>query len=277
VQIATDGLGGLLVTGCNRTQALAVLQVATTHFAQQHQHDLRAFAELLQELPESATPNISRSRKLAQEMGDQLNALILRDPMLSTSGQPIDIGELFGTTGGPPTVSVISLFALNDLSAQAAFIGRLAMAVFDWIRRNPARDGLRGLFVVDEAAPFLPRSSSESKDALMLLCQQYGVGLLLATQNPMDLDYNATAQFATQFFGTANQPQVVRFIEDVMEQRGLRNLNPSALKPGWFYVSAPSLKQPVKLQAPMCFSWHPRNRTLTDDEILERVRRGRVG
>jgi hypothetical protein len=279
VQIATDSLGGLLVTGRNRTRALAVLQAAMTHFARQQGHDLQAFGELLQELPESATPNISRARKLAQEMGDQLNALILRDPMLSTTGQPIDIGELFGATGGPPTVSVISLFALNDLSSQAAFIGRLAMAVFDWIRRNPARDGLRGLFVVDEAAPFLPRSSSESKDALMLLCQQarkYGVGLLLATQNPMDLDYNATAQFATQFFGTANQPQVVRFIEGVMEQRGLRNLNPSGLKPGWFYVSAPSLKQPIKLQAPMCLSWHPRNRTPTDEEILGRVhRRGR--
>jgi hypothetical protein len=245
------------------------------HFALQGGHELSALANLLQELPESATPNISRAQKLAHEMGDQLNALMLRDPMLSPTGRPLDIGELFGA-GGQPTVSVMSLFALNDLSSQAAFVGRLAMAVFDWIRRNPARDGMRGLFVIDEAAPFLPRSSSESKPHLMLLSQQarkYGVGLLVATQNPMDLDYNATAQFATQFFGTANQPQVVRYIEQVMEKRGLRNLNPSGLKPGSFYVSAPSLKQPIKLQVPMCLSWHPRNRTPTDEEILERARR----
>jgi len=277
VQIATDGLGPLLIAGRNRTQPMAVLQSAMKHFALQGRHDLQDLADILQNLPDSATPNISRAGKLAQEMGDQLTALMLRDPMLSPDGQPLDIGELFAAAGRPPTVSVMSLFALSDLSSQAAFIGRLAMAVFDWIRRNPARDGLRGLFVLDEAAPFLPsRSSAESKPALILLSQQarkYGVGLLLATQNPMDLDYNATAQFATQFFGTANQPQVVRYIEEILEQRGLRNLNPSALKPGWFYVSAPSLRQPVRLQAPMCLSWHPRNRTPSDDEILERVRR----
>jgi hypothetical protein len=37
--------------------------------------------------------------------------------------------------------------------------------------------------------------------------------------------------------------------------------------PVMFYVSAPSLKQPIKLQAPMCLSWHPRDRALTDDEM----------
>lgn len=276
VQLATDSLGALLTSGRNRTQPMAVLQAALKHFALQQGHELRAFADLLHDLPESATLNISRAQKMAQEMGDQLNALMLRDPLLSPTGQPLDIGELFGARGGPPTVSVISLFALSDPTSQASFIGRLAMAVFDWIRRNPPPEGLRGLFVLDEAAPFLPRSSSESKPALMLLSQQarkYGVGLLLATQNPMDLDYNATAQFATQFFGTANQPQVVRFIQDIMEKRGLRNLNPASLKAGSFYVSAPSLAQPIKLQAPMCLSWHPRNRTPTDEEILDRVRR----
>jgi DNA helicase HerA-like ATPase len=276
VQIATDSLGALLISGRNRTQPMAVLQATVKHFASQQGHELQALADLLQELPESATPNISRAPKMAKEIGDQLNALMLRDPMLSQNGQRLEMGDLFGKAGDPPTISVVSLFGLNDLSSQASFVGRLAMALFDWIRRNPARDGLRGLFVIDEAAPFLPRSSSESKPALMLLSQQarkYGVGLLVATQNPMDLDYNATAQFATQFFGTANQPQVVKFIADVMEQRGLRNLNPASLKAGSFYVSAPSLKQPIKIQIPMCLSWHPRNRTPTDEEILDRVRR----
>jgi DNA helicase HerA-like ATPase len=276
IQIATSGLGDRLAKRRNSAQAMAVLQAAVKHFGASRGHELKAFADLLQELPDSAMPNISKAPKLARDMGDELHALILRDPMLSPSGKPVDIGELFGAGGGVPTVSVISLFALSDLSSQAAFIGRLGLAIFEWIRRNPTVNGIRGLFVIDEAAPFLPRYSSESKAALLLLCQQarkYGVGLLMATQNPKDLDYNATAQFSTQFFGTANQPQVVSFIREVMEGRGMRSLNPGVLKPGEFYVSSPSMTQPIKLRAPMCLSWHPRNRTLTDEEILELARR----
>ena len=95
---------------------------------------------------------------------------------------------------------------------------------------------------------------------------------MLATQNPKDLDYNAAAQCSTQFFGMANQPQVIDFIREAMVAKGLLNLNPGGLKPGQFYVAAPSLKQPVKVVNPMRLSWHPRNQPPTDSEILARVK-----
>ncbi len=130
--------------------------------------------------------------------------------------------------------------------------------------------------MLDEAARFLPRNNAESKPGLMLLAQQarkYGLGLILATQNPKDLDYNATANFATQIFGTANAPQVVKYIREAMEQRGLTGLNPGQLKTGQFFCATPSLDRPVRLQAPMCLSRHPHNVLLSDEEILDRALR----
>jgi DNA helicase HerA-like ATPase len=110
----------------------------------------------------------------------------------------------------------------------------------------------------------------------MLLARQarkYGLGLILATQNPMDLDYNATANFSTQIFGKANAPQVVKFIQNEMERRGLPGMNPGELKTGQFYCATPSLDRPVRLQAPMCLSYHPNNIQLRDEDILSRAAR----
>ncbi|MEZ5404077.1 MAG: AAA family ATPase [Bryobacteraceae bacterium] len=277
VELATDGLAELVIKARDKTVPRAILKAAMTWFGRKEGHQLAGLVEILSELPGDARTGIQKEEKIAAEMGDRLRAVMLQDPLLAPGGEPLDPAVLFGADNGGATVSVISLFAMNDLSAQATFIGRLASALFSWIRRNPAKDGIRGLLVLDEAAPFLPsRRSAESKAALLLLSQQarkYGLGLVLATQNPMDLDYNATAQFATQLFGAANQPQVIRYIEEAMVQRGMRSLQPGRLKPGQFYVASPSLREPVKVQSPMCLSWHPNNRTPTDDEILERSRR----
>jgi DNA helicase HerA-like ATPase len=172
--------------------------------------------------------------------------------------------------------SILSIFALPDIETQARFIGRVAAVLFNWIRRNPDPGGrpMRGLFVLNEAADFLPRKNAASKPGLMLLARQarkYGLGLILATQNPMDLDYNATANFSTQIFGKANTPQVVAFIQKEIEQRGLPRVNPGELKTGQFYCATPSLGRPVRFQAALCLNAHPRNIQLRDEDILSRA------
>ena len=113
---------------------------------------------------------------------------------------------------------------------------------------------MTGLFVNDEARDFLPgKLTSASKQSLLQLARQarkYGLGLILATQNPMDLDYNAAAQCSTQFFAKANAPQVIDFIKGLIVD----------------------IQSPIKVAVPMCLSYHPDNKPLTEDEILARAR-----
>ncbi len=260
IEVAIAGLLPLAVQKKNPTVEKAILKKVVEWLTRQPQHsgsELERLIAGLRDLPAEAFQGYQNERKLAAGMADRIQATWVADPLYGGQGEDLDPAVLFGVNSARPRVSVVSLFAMSDVSAQARFIGQLASVLFNWIRRNPsqARSSVRGLLVLDEAAPFLPRNNAESKPALMLLAQQarkYGLGLLLATQNPKDLDYNATANFATQIFGTANTTQVVKFIQEAMEQRGLSGLNPGQLKAGEFFCATPSLQRPVRLQGSMC-------------------------
>jgi DNA helicase HerA-like ATPase len=196
----------------------------------------------------------------------------------------LDIGRLFGL-GNPKTrISVISFIGLQSLESQQQFVNQLAMALFTWIKKHPSvgATGVTGLFVLDEAKDFLPGGSSSSpcKKSLMRLAAQarkYGLGMVVATQNPKDLDYNAVAQFATQFFGRANSPQVIDFIDTMLQAKGGSGEGVARLQKGQFFVtSSEGLSHPVKIKAPLCLTNHPDGRPLTESEILKRAQAAKL-
>ncbi len=103
--------------------------------------------------------------------------------------------------------------------------------------------------------------------------RKFGLGILVATQNPKDLDYNAVAQFATQFFGRANSPQVIDFIDTILQAKGGSGEGVARLQKGHFFVtSSEGLAHPVKIKAPLCLSNHPDGRPLTESEVLARTK-----
>jgi hypothetical protein len=281
VDIAVAGLLPLAAQKRNSTVEKAIIKKVVEWLTTQPQHSGNEFERLiaaLRDLPAEAFQGYQNERKLAVGMADRIHAALSTDSLYGGDGEELDPAKLFGVNAARSRVSVLSLFAMPDIGTQARFIGQLASVLFNWIRRTPSPAGspVRGLLVLDEAARFLPRNNAESKPALMLLAQQarkYGLGLILATQNPKDIDYNAIANFSTQIFGTANAPQVVKFIREAMEQRGISGLNPSQLKAGQFFCATPSLDRPVRLQAPMCLSAHPHNTQLSDEDIIHRAQR----
>lgn len=235
----------------------------------------------LRDLPGEACQGYQNERRLAQSMADQIQATLVGDALYGGVGEVVDPSLLFGVGQSRPRVSVISLFAMPEIATQARFIGQLGSFLFHWIRHNPAPPDspVRGLLVLDEAARFLPRYNEASKPALLLLAQQarkYGLGMVMATQNPKDLDYTATANFATQLWGTASVPQVVRFIEETLAQRGISGLKPGMLRTGEFFCVSPSLPEPVEIRTPMCLSAHPHNTQLSDEQILSRALDGKI-
>ncbi len=267
-------------TGETARKKKGVLAGAMRYFARHGGGGIEALIGFLSDMPIEAGGEISSSPRIAGSVADSLRAAVQTEPLLRTGADTVDPGLLFGLGTERTRISVISLVGLCTPSAQQNFVNQLAMALFSWIKKHPSvgLHGLTGLFVVDEAKDFLPSvSTTPCKQNLMLLAAQarkYGLGLILATQNPKDLDYRAVAQFSTQFFGQAHSPQVIEFIQKLVAEKGGSGDNVGRLQKGQFYFISEGIQAPIKVAIPICLSYHPDGRPLTEAEILAKARNG---
>jgi hypothetical protein len=120
------------------------------------------------------------------------------------AGDPLDVQQLLYTQDGKPRISIISIAHLND--AERMFVVTLvANEVVAWMRRQPGTTSLRALLYMDEVFGFFPPSAMPpSKLPLLTLMKQaraFGIGVVLATQNPVDLDYKGLGNAGTWFIG----------------------------------------------------------------------------
>ena len=119
-------------------------------------------------------------------------------------GDPLDIKSLLWTPDGKPRISIISIAHLGD--AERMFLVTLVLnELLAWIRTRPGTASLRAILYMDEVFGYLPPSRiPPSKPPLLTLLKQaraYGLGVVLATQNPVDLDYKALSNAGTWFLG----------------------------------------------------------------------------
>lgn len=139
------------------------------------------------------------------ELAMQLNN-ILASPSFSAwmQGEPLRIDSLLYTAEGKPRVSIFSIAHLSE-SERMFFVTMLLGRLISWMRRQEGTDGLRCLFYMDEIfGYFPPLGNPPSKEPMLLLLKQaraYGLGIVLATQNPVDLDYKGLANIGTWFIG----------------------------------------------------------------------------
>jgi hypothetical protein len=120
------------------------------------------------------------------------------------AGDPLDVQQFLYTKDGKPRISIISIAHLND--AERMFVVTLvANEVVAWMRRQPGTTSLRALLYMDEVFGFFPPSAMPpSKLPLLTLMKQaraFGIGVVLATQNPVDLDYKGLGNAGTWFIG----------------------------------------------------------------------------
>jgi hypothetical protein len=119
-------------------------------------------------------------------------------------GEPLDIGSILYTPAGKPRVAIFSIAHLND-SQRMFFVSLLLNQVLGWMRSQPGTTSLRALLYMDEIFGYLPPlGNPPSKTPLLTLLKQaraFGLGLVLATQNPVDLDYKALSNAGTWFIG----------------------------------------------------------------------------
>ncbi len=143
------------------------------------------------------------------------------------TGDPLDIGQMLHTSAGKPRISIFSIAHLSD-SERMFFVSLLLNQVLSWVRSQSGTTSLRALLYMDEIFGYFPPvANPPSKKPLLTLLKQaraFGLGVVLSTQNPVDLDYKGLANAGTWFLG--------RLQTDRDKQRVLEGLEGAAAEAG---------------------------------------------
>jgi chaperonin cofactor prefoldin len=139
------------------------------------------------------------------QLAMRLNALVA-SPSFGAwlSGPPLDIGSMLWDPSGKPRAAIVYVAHLSDEERQ--FIVTLALSkVVTWMRTQGGSGELRALVYMDEVFGFAPPTAEPpAKKPILTLLKQaraFGVGMLLSTQNPVDLDYKAMSNSGTWCIG----------------------------------------------------------------------------
>jgi hypothetical protein len=140
-----------------------------------------------------------------QQLALQFNS-VLASPGFDVwlTGAPLDVGSMLYDDNGRPRIAIVSIAHLGD-TERMLVVSLLLNAMLDWTRRQNGTGSLRALLYMDEVFGYLPPvANPPSKLPLLTLLKQaraFGVGVMLATQNPVDLDYKALSNAGTWFLG----------------------------------------------------------------------------
>jgi hypothetical protein len=119
-------------------------------------------------------------------------------------GAALDIGQLLYTNVAKPRVAIFSISHLSD-SERMFFVSLLLNQTLAWVRSQSGTTSLRALLYMDEIFGYFPPvSNPPSKKPLLTLLKQaraFGFGVVLATQNPVDIDYKGLSNAGTWFIG----------------------------------------------------------------------------
>ncbi|MES2440985.1 MAG: DUF87 domain-containing protein [Verrucomicrobiota bacterium] len=143
--------------------------------------------------------------KTRQALALKFNNL-LASPGFATwlDGPPLDIARMLHTPAGKLRISIFSIAHLGD-TERMFFVSLLLNQMLGWMRAQNGTTSLRAILYMDEIYGYLPPSANPpSKRPMMTILKQgraFGLGCLLATQNPVDLDYKALSNIGTWFLG----------------------------------------------------------------------------
>lgn len=142
-------------------------------------------------------------------------------------GVSLNVAELLHSPEGKPRMSILSIAHLDD-AQRMFFVTILLNEVLAWMRTQPGTDSLRAILYMDEVfGYFPPLASPPSKLPMLTLLKQaraFGLGCVLATQNPVDLDYKGLSNAGTWFLGRLqterDKARVIEGLEGASTQAG---------------------------------------------------------
>ena len=152
------------------------------------------------------------------KLATKFNAL-LASPSFSLwlQGDSLDIQKLLYDENGKAKIAIFSISHLND-NERMFFVTLLLNKYIAWMRRQSGTSALKTLLYMDEIYGFFPPTKNPpSKEPMLLLLKQaraFGVGVVLSTQNPVDLDYKGLSNIGTWFIGRLQTSQDIERVID---------------------------------------------------------------
>jgi hypothetical protein len=219
----------------------------------ERRHAAKQPADLASLLPDVITPPFAEigalpvetylGEKARADLAADLNTLIASSSLARwRQGQDLDVGQWMQPVDGKTPATIVSVAHLQD-DERALALGVVLEEALAWVRSLPGTGRLRALIVFDEVYGFLPPHphSPPTKRPLVALMKQaraFGVGCVLATQNPMDLDYRALSNAGTWMLGRLQtDADRARVIEGLGEKRrGDIDKLVQRVAPRWFVV-----------------------------------------
>jgi len=139
------------------------------------------------------------------ELAMRLNGLLASPGFAGwMEGESLDVGRLLATPTGRPRLSILSIAHLSE-SERMFFVTILLNEIVAWMRTQPGTSALRAIVYMDEVFGYFPPTANPpTKTPMLTLLKQaraFGLGVVLATQNPVDLDYKGLSNAGTWFLG----------------------------------------------------------------------------
>jgi len=165
------------------------------------------------------------------ELALMLNSLVAAPGFAAwIEGQPLDVAQFLRAPDGRPRVSIFYIAHLSD-AERMFFVSLLLGQIIIWLRSQPGTPSLRALLYFDEVFGYFPPhpANPPSKRPLLTLLKQaraLGLGVVLTTQNPVDLDYKGLSNAGTWFIGKLqterDRNRVMEGLEGAIAEIGLR-------------------------------------------------------
>ena len=203
------GLVGIEADPIKSREHILISNILNSAWAESRDLDIAALIQQIQTPPmtrvgvldvESFFPSKDRF-----ELAMSLNNLLAAPGFSSwMEGEPLDIQQILHTPEGKPRVAIFSIAHLGD-AERMFFVSLLLNQTLGWMRTQSGTTSLRAILYMDEIFGYFPPvANPPSKLPLLTLLKQgraYGLGVVLVTQNPVDLDYKGLSNTGTWFIG----------------------------------------------------------------------------
>ncbi len=168
------------------------------------------------------------------KLATKFNALLASPSFASwLQGDNLDIQKLLYDEKGKAKIAIFSISHLND-DERMFFVTLLLNKYISWMRRQSGTSALKTLLYMDEIFGFFPPTKNPpSKEPMLLLLKQaraFGVGIVLSTQNPVDLDYKGLSNIGTWFIGRLQTTQDIERVIDGLGGKIGSNFDKSEIK-----------------------------------------------
>jgi type II secretory pathway predicted ATPase ExeA len=244
---AADGLGAMLEWGPARKDRLAILKQAITTLGAlrpKERGGLATLIEFISSYPPELLAAIGKlDRKLLDKVVQDLETLRINEGrLLDGDAEQVDVDAMFRSpaeSGAKTRLTIISTKFLGSLPTQLFWIARFLSEVGRYASRNP-KPTLQGVVFLDEADMYLPATAKPATkqplENLIRRARSAGIGILLATQSPGDLDYKSRENVTTWLVGRVSQDRAIEKLRPVFGDHGRAADELPALTVGNFYA-----------------------------------------